>query len=191
MESISHKKHFTVIHMAEEEKKDTINNEAEDAAESKSSDDEVVEISDEEEKVEIVDEKYRPKIKPVLDPAAKDQFERKKARKLPDFKRQEWFRYKRLGDHWRKPRGLHSKMRVNKGYRPPRVRVGFRTPTGVRGLHPSGFREVLIYNTADLDKINPEKEAVRIGKSVGMRKRIDIIDKADGMSIRVLNRRGL
>ncbi|MCD6106274.1 MAG: 50S ribosomal protein L32e, partial [Thermoplasmata archaeon] len=32
-------------------------------------------------------------------------------RKRPEFRRQEWFRYKRLGEKWRRPRGLHSKMR--------------------------------------------------------------------------------
>ncbi|MEL9915033.1 MAG: eL32 family ribosomal protein, partial [Thermoplasmatales archaeon] len=32
-------------------------------------------------------------------------------RKRPEFHRQEWFRYKKLGDSWRKPRGKHSKLR--------------------------------------------------------------------------------
>ncbi|MCK4614672.1 MAG: 50S ribosomal protein L32e [Thermoplasmata archaeon] len=117
--------------------------------------------------------------------------DRKKERRLPAFKRQEWFRYKRLGDHWRRPKGLHSKMRTHKGYRPPVVRVGYRTPSKVRGLHPSGFKEVLVRNPSDLDGLDPEKEAVRIGHTVGLRKRIDIVEKADSLNIRVLNRRGL
>ena len=35
----------------------------------------------------------------------------------PAFKRQNWFRYKRLGDKWRRPRGIHSKMRRHFKYR--------------------------------------------------------------------------
>ena len=141
--------------------------------------------------MKIVDEKFRPKIKPVLDAKAMDLIEKKKMRKIPDFKRQEWFRYKRLGESWRRPRGLHSKLRRNMKYRPPKARVGYRTPSEVRGLHPSGFKDILVHNLSDLENIDPEKEAVRIGKTVGRRKRLDIIDKADSMNIRVLNRRGL
>ena len=32
--------------------------------------------------------------------------------KKPDFKRQEWFRYKKLGVKWRKPKGKTSKTRI-------------------------------------------------------------------------------
>ncbi|MEM0150582.1 MAG: eL32 family ribosomal protein, partial [Thermoplasmata archaeon] len=34
----------------------------------------------------------------------------KLARKRPLFRRQEWFRYKKLGEAWRRPKGKHSKM---------------------------------------------------------------------------------
>jgi len=183
-------KHFTVISMADEEKMDTIGNGKDNESEPDTSD-EVIETSESEDEVKIVDEKFRPKIKPVLDARTRDLMEKKKTRKIPEFKRQEWFRYKRLGDHWRKPRGLHSKMRTNKKYRPPMARIGYRTPSEVRGLHPSGFRDVLVYNASDLEKIDPEKEAARIGKTVGRRKRLGIIEKADSLNIRVLNRRGL
>ncbi len=105
----------------------------------------------------------------------------------PKFRRQEWFRYKRLGDAWRKPKGKHSKLRTHMGYRPPVVDSGYRNPKKVRGLHPSGFMEVLVHNPAELDKINPEREAVRIASKVGMKKRLAIEKKAEELGIRVLN----
>ncbi len=108
-------------------------------------------------------------------------------RKRPWFRRQEWFRYKRLGDAWRRPKGKHSKMREHKGYRPPVVDSGYRGPKKVRGLHPSGFREVLVYNPKELEGINPEREAIRIASRVGVRKRMEIEKKAKEMNIRVLN----
>ncbi|HDJ27296.1 MAG TPA: 50S ribosomal protein L32e [Aciduliprofundum sp.] len=109
-------------------------------------------------------------------------------RKRPEFRRQEWFRYKRLGEKWRRPRGLHSKMRKRKKYRPPVVEVGYRGPRLVRGLHPSGFREVLVHRPEDLEGLDPSRVAVRIASSVGGRKREKIIARADELGIRVLNR---
>ncbi|HLH86010.1 MAG TPA: 50S ribosomal protein L32e [Thermoplasmataceae archaeon] len=108
-------------------------------------------------------------------------------RNRPEFRRQEWFRYKKLGTAWRKPRGKHSKLREHWNRRPPVVDAGFRNPAAVRGLHPSGFREVRVFNVAELQKIDPSHEAVRIGSTVGARKREQIQAKASELGIRVLN----
>ena len=106
----------------------------------------------------------------------------------PAFKRQEWFRYSKLGEKWRKPKGIHSKMKRGLKRRPPMVDIGFRGPKSVRDLHPSGFEEVMVYNVDGLEGIDPKKQAVRIGGTVGTKKRIAIEDRADELGIRVLNR---
>jgi len=149
------------------------------------------EAEKEEEKEEKEEEKRAvPRIKPKLDEKLKEALEKRREKKdrEPEFLRQEWFRYKRLGECWRRPKGLHSKMRKGLKYRPPRVKIGYRGPRLARGLHPSGFEEVMVYRVEDLDRINPERQAIRIGGTVGVRKRIDIVKKADEMGIRVLNR---
>jgi len=51
------------------------------------------------------------------------------------------------------------------------VSIGYRSPVAARDLHPSGFREVLIHNPADLEGVDPSTEAVRIAHGVGSRKR--------------------
>lgn len=79
-------------------------------------------------------------------------------------------------------------MRKSLKYRPPMVKVGYRGPKATRGLHPSGFREVMVHNLKDMDKINPKLEAARIAHSVGMKKRMEIEEKADEKKIRILNR---
>ena len=107
--------------------------------------------------------------------------------KRVEFRRQEWFRYKKLGDSWRKPRGKHSKQREHLARRPPVVDAGFRSPSAVRGLHPSGFLEVLIHTPQDLERLDPLREAARIGSSVGSRKRELIMEKAEELKVRVLN----
>ena len=138
------------------------------------------------------DEGHVAKQKPVLSDEMKIalalRVEQKK--KTPAFKRTEWFRYKRLSrSGWRAPHGMDNKQRRNYKYRSSLVRVGHGKVANARGLHPSGFREVMVHNTGDLEVIDPETEAARVGKTVGGRKREQIYSRADELGIRVLNRR--
>ena len=132
------------------------------------------------------------KQKPVLDDALKAALEMRAAQKksTPVFQRTEWFRYKRLSrSGWRKPKGMDNKQRRNYKYRSSLVRVGHGKVAAARGLHPSGFREVMVHNPDDLEVIDPETEAARVGKAVGGRKRERIHIRADELGIRILNRR--
>jgi len=133
--------------------------------------------------------KIKVKKKPELTKDIRDKLEKRKEIKArtPNFLREEWYRYKRVPKNWRRPDGITSKMRRNLKYRPSRVRVGFRGPKDVRGLHSSGFEEVVVHNVGDLEKINPKTQAARIGSNVGTKKRTDIGDKAEELNIRVLN----
>ena len=142
------------------------------------------------EKPKIVEKEIK-KIKPKLTKELKEKLklrEKMKKRK-PVFLRQEWFRYKRVGMKWRKAKGIHSKMKKHVKYRIPSPRIGYSSPKEVRGLHPSGFKEIMVYNINGIEKINPGTEAVRIGHSVGAKKRNEIEKKADTLGIRILNRR--
>lgn len=132
------------------------------------------------------------KQKPVLDDATKAALLlRAEQKKLtPNFLRTEWFRYKRLSrSGWRRPKGMDNKQRRNYKYRGAMVRVGHGKVAAARGLHSSGFREVMVQNPNDLENIDPETEAARIGRTVGGRKRERIHDRADELGIRILNRR--
>lgn len=106
----------------------------------------------------------------------------------PKFVRQESWRYKRLAENWRKPKGVDNKMRKQVSGVPPLVKVGYRGPKIARGLHPSGYRDRLIHNIRDLEKLDPKIDAARIGHSVGRRKRIDIVSRANALGVKVLNR---
>lgn len=106
----------------------------------------------------------------------------------PKFVRQESWRYSRLAENWRKPKGVDNKMRKQVSGVPPLVKVGYRGPKSARGLHPSGYRDRLIHNIRDLEKLDPKIDAARIGHSVGRRKRIDIVSRANALGVKVLNR---
>ena len=138
------------------------------------------------------DEGHVAKQKPVLDEVTQEALSLRAAqkKKTPSFRRTEWFRYKRLSrSGWRAPHGMDSKQRRNYRYRGSLVRVGHGKVAEARGLHPSGFREVMVHNTNDLESIDPETQAARIGRTVGGRKREHIHARADELGIRVLNRR--
>jgi large subunit ribosomal protein L32e len=68
------------------------------------------------------------------------------------------------------------------------VDIGYRGPAAVRNLHPSGFEEVMVYNADSLDKIDPKAQAIRIGGTVGVKKRLVIEARAAELGIRVLNK---
>ena len=107
--------------------------------------------------------------------------------KKPAFVRAESWKYDRFSLSWRKPRGLDNKIRRKiKGW-PPGPSVGYKGPKIARGLHPSGYREVIVYNAADLTNIDPNTQAVRIAHTVGKRKRAAIIAKAKEQNLKILN----
>ena len=109
----------------------------------------------------------------------------------PEFVRQESWRYKRVHPEWRKPKGIDSKMRrQDKGW-PALVKVGYRGPTGARGLHPSGHLEVLVHRVKDIEGLVPGRDVARIGGTVGAKKRGQILERANELGIRVLNPTGL
>jgi len=137
-------------------------------------------------------EEHIARQKPVLSDELKAALALRAAQKkgTPSFRRTEWFRYKRLSrSGWRKPHGMDNKQRRNYKYRGSLVRIGHGKVNAASGLHPSGFEEVMVHNSRDLDKIDAETQAARVGATVGGRKRENIHSRADELGIRVLNRR--
>lgn len=105
----------------------------------------------------------------------------------PKFNRQDHHKKKRVPKSYRRPRGQLSKQRKGVKGKGDTVDAGFRTPTEIRGRHPSGFEEVYVHNTDDLDGVDGDEEAVRIASAVGGRKRERIEEQAEDSGIRVLN----
>ncbi len=113
---------------------------------------------------------------------------RERARnKKPAFLRQESWRDSKFSESWRRPRGLDNKIRQKvKGW-PASPSTGYKGPKFARYLHPSGYKEVIVYNVQDVTTVDPNTQAIRIGGTVGMRKRALIIAEAQKLEIKILN----
>ena len=112
---------------------------------------------------------------------------KKVSSRRPRFIRQESWRYDRLAENWRKPKGKDNKMRKQKAGVPATVKVGYRGPKVARGLHPSGYTDNIVYRVSDLSGLDKKKDAVRMAHTVGTRKRKEIIAQATKMGLKVLN----
>jgi large subunit ribosomal protein L32e len=108
-------------------------------------------------------------------------------RKKPKFVRPESWRYVRVKENWRRPRGLDHKMRLRYRGWPPRVSSGYGGPRATRGLHSSGYREILAHNVEALEGVDPRTQVVRIAHTVGKRKKARILTEARKRKIFVLN----
>jgi len=117
------------------------------------------------------------------------ELRKKVSQHRPDFIRQESWRYVRLSTRWRKPKGIDNHQRKQKKGWPALVKIGYGGPKIARGLHPSGYTDNLVYNLSDLKKLDPKKDGIRFGHSVGKRKRLAIITKAKEMNFKVFNAR--
>ena len=109
-------------------------------------------------------------------------------KKKPEFNRCDSHKKKRLTTSWRRPRGLHNKLRRQVAAKGRLVRPGYGSPKAVKGYHPCGKREVLVRCASDLG--GAEGCAVRIARTVGMKKRVEIEALAREMNLKILNPTG-
>jgi large subunit ribosomal protein L32e len=108
----------------------------------------------------------------------------KKARK-PRFARQGAGKKIEVGTKYRKPTGYQSKMRRRQLGYSPMPSQGWRAPAEVRGLSKDGLEPVVVCNVKDLVLVDPKKQVVIIGTTVGGRKRILILEKAQELNVAI------
>ena len=107
--------------------------------------------------------------------------------KKPDFVRESSHKVKSLGKHWRKPKGLHSKMRRRRHGKPSSVEPGHGSPSEVRNLHKSGLLPILINSVGEIEQLGKNTHGAIIGTRVGAKKRILLLEKLKEKNIRALN----
>jgi large subunit ribosomal protein L32e len=107
--------------------------------------------------------------------------------KKPDFIRQDAHKKRRLGAKWRKPKGLHSKIRLHLKGRAKKVSKGYRSPKKVRHMHKSGLQQTMIKSIGDLEGLDVKKNCLIISSSLGNKKKIAILKKIKELGFNILN----
>lgn len=107
-------------------------------------------------------------------------------RKQPAFTRSDSNKKKRMSKNWRRPNGLHSKMRLShKGFKRS-VSIGYRSPVLLRNVGRDGLKKVLVKNLSELQKLDPRKNSAVIA-GIGLKKKIEILKEAQKRKIKVCN----
>jgi len=110
--------------------------------------------------------------------------EHKKKRKK--FIRRNWDKYSRLGlrrkklQKWRRPRGIHSKMRKRRAGYPTRPEIGMKSPA---------VQLRLVGNMRELVAARKGEEIII--RKVGKKLRKEIKEKSKEMGIKIINNRKL
>jgi large subunit ribosomal protein L32e len=114
-----------------------------------------------------------------------------KQRKNPSFRTTNSWRYKRVDERWRRPKGIDNKMAESKRGWPAVVKIGYSTPRLLRGMHIDGKENVreeyLVHNLSDLELVLPHKHVVRIASTVGRRKKEEILQQARSWGLTIIN----
>ncbi len=101
------------------------------------------------------------------------------------FVRHESVHFKSLGSAWRRPRGIHNKLRLCKGGQGLTPKIGYGSGKD-KGLI-NGFSPVLIHTLKELTTFDIKKNVGIIASSLGMKKKITIVKKAQEIHIQLLN----
>ncbi len=87
---------------------------------------------------------------------------------------------------WRMPRGMDIHLRREDGLFP---KTGYRTAALIRAVHPSGFRQQIVRNVAEIEVVAAKKDSVAamISGTIGRKKRVAMLRKANELGVFVLN----
>lgn len=107
------------------------------------------------------------------------------------FLRRSTLKHSRMGlgrrklHRWRAAVGRHSKIRKNRFGYTKSPRIGFKSPRSESGKI-NGKIPIRITNMQDMSKAN-QSNILIIASTIGAKKRIEMIKKADEMKIEILN----
>lgn len=79
-------------------------------------------------------------------------------------------------------------MRRYESGKPAMPSIGYGSPKSSRGLHPSGYKDILVRNMSELENLDPSAEAGRISASIGKKKKESMLAKASELGIKILNK---
>lgn len=112
-------------------------------------------------------------------------------RKKPSFLRKDWHKHIKLGEKtkskrkWRAAKGRHNKIRLSVKGHQARPKIGWSTDSRIKGF-VEGVEVVRVENIKEMEAVK-KGNGVIIG-AVGMKKRKELIAKANEMKIKIMNK---
>ena len=94
---------------------------------------------------------------------------------------------KRISKGWKRPRGIHLKVREQRAGHRRKVMPGFRTPALVRGMTLEGLMPVIVRSVNDVIVLDKKMHAAIVGKTVGGRKKLALFEALKKQGIQILN----
>ncbi|PKI84626.1 60S ribosomal protein L32 [Malassezia vespertilionis] len=105
------------------------------------------------------------------------------------FKRHQSDRFKRVGESWRKPTGIDNCVRRRFRGTIAMPKIGYGSNKKTRNLMPNGFRRFVVHNVNEVDLLlmHNNSFAAEVAHNVSSKKRIEILNKAKVLGVRVTN----
>ncbi|PWN50424.1 putative 60S ribosomal protein L32 [Violaceomyces palustris] len=110
-------------------------------------------------------------------------------KKTTAFKRHQSDRFHRVGESWRKPKGIDSCIRRRFKGQAAMPKIGYGSNKKTRHLMPNGYRRFVVSNTKDVELLlmHNASYAAEIAHNVSSKKRIEILEKAKVLGVKVTN----
>ena len=117
---------------------------------------------------------------------------KKQYKRLKPFKRHHSDRYYRVGESWRKPRGIDSAVRRRFRGTVRMVNIGYKNNNKTRHQTKAGFKRFLVHNLSDLEMLlmNNRTHAAEIAHKVSAKNRAEILNRAKELNVKVINPSG-
>lgn len=95
----------------------------------------------------------------------------------------------RVPESWRRPKGIDSNVRRKWRGKVRMPNIGYGSNKKTRHMLPNGFYKFLVHNVDELDMLMMQNKVycAEIAHGVSARKRIDILDRAAQLAIKVTN----
>lgn len=101
------------------------------------------------------------------------------------FKRYHAGNLKKLGSSWRRPRGMHNKVRLKRKGHIKSPLIGYGGNKKTLGFYQSKFDYKIVNSEKDL--INLDKKYVILSSTLGLKNKLQLLEKLKNLNIKVLN----
>eukprot|EP00339_Tiarina_fusa_P028874 CAMPEP_0117027336 /NCGR_PEP_ID=MMETSP0472-20121206/19990_1 /TAXON_ID=693140 ORGANISM="Tiarina fusus, Strain LIS" /NCGR_SAMPLE_ID=MMETSP0472 /ASSEMBLY_ACC=CAM_ASM_000603 /LENGTH=135 /DNA_ID=CAMNT_0004734551 /DNA_START=22 /DNA_END=429 /DNA_ORIENTATION=+ len=110
-------------------------------------------------------------------------------KRTKSFERHHYQRFKKLGNTWRKSKGIDSRVRRRFKGTIPQPSIGYGSDKATRNLLPNGFYKFVVNNPKELEMLmmHNRKYCAEVAHSVSSRTRKLIVERANQLNIKVTN----